>query len=419
MKFTDARSLGRETGKPMSDDAEKAGLNWDWRVVLSAQLILALTFGSAYSFGAFLLSIEANFQASRFLVASIFSLSTLLYYVIGAFSGSLADRYSSHRVVSTGVVLLASGFVISSFSSRSVGLFLGSYGVLVATGIGLIYVPTIVEIQRRFVRFRARASGVALTGVGIGTLVGPLAAGLLAEHLSWEIALRIFGVAILITGLPAAAALRHVAPATEAPSKPAASTSGLRSAVTCAFYWWYFAAILLGSIGLFLAFVHLNPMAQRLGFSASQGNLLIGMIGVGSILGRLLLAPLGDFMDPRRLLLSLLIALAMLNLFWLFLDGYILLAIFAILFGMANGGCIALFPTVAAVWFGTDHLGAILGALYVAVGCASVLGGSIAGLIFDQFQSYSPSILMSATAGALAVLCFHLADRSHRRGSWA
>lgn len=54
-----------------------------WYMVGAVHLLLALTFGAAYSFGAFFTSLQANFDAGRFSTASIFSLTALIYYVVG------------------------------------------------------------------------------------------------------------------------------------------------------------------------------------------------------------------------------------------------------------------------------------------------------------------------------------------------
>lgn len=61
-----------------------------------------------------------------------------------------------------------------------------------------------------------------------------------------------------------------------------------------------FIAIFFGSIGLFLALVHINPYAQQQGLNATQANLLIGLIGMGNIGGRLVLGRIGDRMGARR-----------------------------------------------------------------------------------------------------------------------
>jgi OFA family oxalate/formate antiporter-like MFS transporter len=64
---------------------------------------------------------------------------------------------------------------------------------------------------------------------------------------------------------------------------------------------------------------------------------------------------------------------------------------------------------VAASWFGTANLGAILGALYIAVGIAAIAGGSIGGLLFDIYQNYGLSIMFSAACASLSAVFIMIA----------
>ncbi|PYY84767.1 MFS transporter [Pseudomonas sp. TKO26] len=395
-----------------------------WYLVFAAHVLLALIFGAAYSFGAFFSHLQANFDAGRFSVASVFSLTAFIYYAIGVVSGSLADRFSTRAVVSAGVMLLALGFFVSSKASGSLQLFIASFCSLVGLGVGLVYVPTVTAVQRWFVRNRSQASGIALAGTGVGTFIGPLAAGLLMQHFSWETTMRLFALVILVSGLWVAMLVRGqpqelgLLPDGDQPSAssagPQTSQQGgmrLAEALASARFWWYFGAIFCGSVGLFIALVHINPYAQQFAISTTQANLLIGLIGAGNVAGRLFLGTLGDRLGARRLLLLLTGALVALNLFWVGAQGFVTLALFAVLFGVANGGCIALYPSVAATWFGTRHLGAILGALYVSVGIAALVGGSLGGLLFDLYQGYAASILLGAACALLSVVLILIAGR--------
>ncbi|WP_371998970.1 MFS transporter (plasmid) [Tistrella mobilis] len=406
-----------------------------WFLVVAAHLLLMLIFGAAYSFGAFFTHLQQAFDAGRFSVASIFSATAFLYYATGIVSGTIADRISTRMVVAAGIIALSAGFFGASFMTGSLSGFLIVFCSLVGLGVGLVYVPTVTAVQRWFVRNRAAASGLALSGTGVGTFVGPVAAGALLTTLPFETTLRIFAAVILVLGLvatlrihgsPAALGLRPDGdpappagtarrdgqiPRTMAAGPAAIRDTTLAEAARTARFHWYFAAILFGSVGLFLALVHINPYAQALGLPEARANLLIGLIGAGNIGGRLFLGRLGDRMGPLRLLVLLTFALALLNGLWLAAGGFAALAVFAVAFGAANGGCIALYPAVAAGWFGTRHLGAILGTLYLAVGIAAIAGGSLAGLLFDLTRSYATSILSSGACALLSVACIAVADR--------
>src|SRR5579871_778201 len=86
---------------------------------------------------------------------------------------------------------------------------------------------------------------------------------------------------------------------------------------------------------------------QQRGVSATRADLLIGLIGVGNIGGRLAMGSAADRVGPRRLLLWLTLMLVALNIGWLGARDFAWLSVFAVLFGVANGGCISLYPSVA------------------------------------------------------------------------
>ncbi|WP_245294281.1 MFS transporter [Rhizobium etli] len=295
--------------------------------------------------------------------------------------------------------------------------------LFVGLGVGLVYVPTVTTVQRWFIVRRSTASGIALAGTGLGTFIGPNVAGVLMQLVSWQSTMRIFAGAIALIGVIAAMVL-HATPEslglhpdggeqTNTRAIPLSSKGkDLREASGTARFWWHFGAILMGSVGLFLALVHINPFAREMGISEAEANLLIGFVGAGNVGGRLFLGGVGDKIGPKRLLVWLTFSLAVLNGLWLGLAGFVSLAIFAVLFGAANGGCISLYPSVAANWFGTKNLGAILGTLYIGVGIAAVAGGSIAGLLFDTYHNYAASIMLSAVCALVSVLFIVCAERS-------
>jgi len=73
-------------------------------------------------------------------------------------------------------------------------------------------------------------------------------------------------------------------------------------------------------------------------------------------------------------------------------------------FGAAYGGCVGLYPVVAAELFGVERIGSVLGCLYTGVGIAALLGPTAAGLAFDLTGGYVVPMLGSAAAASIAAL---------------
>jgi len=140
-----------------------------WVVVAAAFAITFIGFGSAYTFSAFLEQLEHDFGASRVSVSLVFSLAGFLYFGLGIVSGPLADRFGARPLAIAGMLLLSAGLALASVAHSLVEVY-AAYGLGVGLGVGCAYVPAIGAVQRWFVRRRGFASGLAVSGIGVGTL---------------------------------------------------------------------------------------------------------------------------------------------------------------------------------------------------------------------------------------------------------
>jgi OFA family oxalate/formate antiporter-like MFS transporter len=155
---------------------------YGWFVVLAAFAVTFVGFGCAYTFSAFVEALQRDFDASRGSVSLVFSLAGFLYFGLGILSGPLADRVGSRGLAVAGMILTGLGLAAASVA-RSLPEVYAAYGLGVGLGVGCAYVPAIGAVQRWFVRRRGFASGIAVSGIGVGTLVMPPLASLLIDSL--------------------------------------------------------------------------------------------------------------------------------------------------------------------------------------------------------------------------------------------
>ena len=91
-----------------SDPREVTGerkVFYGWFVVAAAFTVTLVGFGSAYSFSAFVESLQKEFGASRGSVALVFSFAGFLYFGLGIITGPLADRWGSRPLAVAGMIL--------------------------------------------------------------------------------------------------------------------------------------------------------------------------------------------------------------------------------------------------------------------------------------------------------------------------
>ena len=351
-----------------------------WINVGAAFASMFTVFGVAYSFGAFFGPMSEEFGSGRSATSAVFSITAGLYFFLGVLSGPAVDRYGPRPVLITGAAAMGVGLAVTSVVDQ---LWLGyiSYGLGVGVGVACGYVPMLAVVGGWFVRRRSMALGIAVAGIGLGTLaVAPLAAALI-ERFGWRETYRVFAVASAIALLLCAAAAKR-------PPAGIPRSEGDASPIrTPAFTAMYVSGLFI-SLALFLVFIFLVPFAEEHGAGKVAAAALVGVVGAASIGGRLGLGLLADRLGSIRMYRLCFFVMAASYVLWLTTTAYAVLFVFAIVFGVAYGGFIALSPAVMAELFGTAGMGRVVGVLYTSAGFGALVGPPIAGLIIDRTGSY-------------------------------
>src|SRR5262249_8967690 len=127
------------------------------------------------------------------------SLAGFLYFALGVLSGPLADRWGARRLAVAGMILVGLGLALAS-AARSLMEVYAAYGLGIGLGVGCAYVPAVGAVQRWFVRRRGFASGLAVSGIGVGTLVMPPLASCLIATLGWRQSYLVLGALAVVIG---------------------------------------------------------------------------------------------------------------------------------------------------------------------------------------------------------------------------
>jgi MFS transporter, OFA family, oxalate/formate antiporter len=407
----------------MSAESSTDRVFYGWFVVAAAFAVTFVGFGSAYTFSAFVESLQGDFGASRGSVSLVFSLAGFLYFGFGAISGPLADRWGSRRMAVIGMILTGAGLAAASMA-RSLTEIYVAYGLGVGLGVGFSYVPALGAVQRWFSRRRGFASGLAVSGVGVGTLALPALASLFIVMLGWREAWLVLGCLAAVIGGGMALMIendprdRGVGPdgdpvqaSAQAVQRPGASVSeAVKSRQFVALY----AACLICSFGVFVPFVHLVPYARDHGIPQSSAVLLLGAIGVGSTFGRFFLGGLADRMGRISALVAMFAGMALALIVWAFSQEIGSLVAFAFVYGIFYGGWVAVLPALVMDFFGGRNVSGIIGILYTSVAFGTLIGPSVAGVIFDLNGTYTLPIVASVCANIVAAGIVGIAWRRPR-----
>jgi MFS family permease len=395
--------------------AVRASARRGWAVVAGSFATMFVTFGAAYSFSAFFASLQQAFAASRGDIAFSFSIAVPLYYLVGAISGPLADRFGARRTCLFGVLVAGLGLIFAATATALWQVHVG-FGLGLGLGIGFSFVPAIAAVQRWHVRRRGFASGIAVSGIGFGTLVMPPVAALLIDSTGWRGAWTILGLSIICIGGAAALLIDNepehhgalpdggvIGIGTNVHSGPVAGHS-LREAMTSRAFMLLYLSLVVIWIGASIPFAHLVPYAEDHGLSHSTAVTIFALVGIGSIAGRFLLGIIADRIGLRSLLATAFAGVALMQLWWLAATDTWQLVIFAFVFGVCYGGFVALYPALTVDYFGGRNASGIIGVLYTGGAAGSFLGPKLAGDAFDLFGSYTIPIAVGAACALLAVV---------------
>jgi MFS family permease len=382
-----------------------------WWVVAAAFCSLALIFGVSYSFAAFFTDFSSEFQVPRADVSWVFGLCGLVYFVLGVGGGLMADRWGPRRVGGTGMVLIAGGLWLTS-SAQSLGTIYLSYGAMVGLGIALVYTPAIACVPPWFVARRGLAAGLASAGIGAGTLVGPLCVAAAIEAWGWRGALQAMAVAVLVLGLVVTSRLRQSPLAR-------AGTQGQAAGLTLAQAWrkpsfvWLYLGTLLGGPAMFIPFAHVSAAARDLGVDAAHAVGLVGIIGLGSLVGRFAIGWLADRLGRAQTLVLMQLSMGASYLVWGAAGGQGLLVVFALWFGLSYGSIVSLLPAICMDYFGGKSVASVVGALYSGAAFGNLLGPVLAGAVFDGSGHY---LGVMAVCGVLSLSATWASRQMQRSG---
>jgi MFS family permease len=386
-----------------------------WVVVWATFVCLALIFGVSYSFAAFFESFAVEFSAQRADVSWIFGLSGFVYFVMGAGGGMLADRFGPRIVCSAGMALIALGLMATSWATSLFAVYL-SYGLLVGLGIALVYTPSIASVQPWFTTRRGLAGGIASSGVGAGTLLVPVMVAMAIGPMPWREAMQVLALGVLVLGLLAAALLRRAPAAPSSGSGGSASGLTLRETLRSPTFRWLYLATVLASPVMFIPFAHVSASARDLGLGEAFAVGLVGLIGVGSLVGRFAIGLLADRLGRAQTLVLMQLSMGASYVLWGAAGGQGLLVVFALWFGLSYGSIVSLLPAICMDYFGGKSVASVVGTLYSGAAFGNLLGPVLAGAVFDHSGHY---LGVMAVCGVLSLSATWASRQMKRSGQVA
>lgn len=391
----------------------------NWALVAAGALMGCVAVGVVFALAVLLTPMSTATGWSRAGLSSAMTLAFLSMGFAGFGWGVLSDRYGPRVVVLVGSLLLGLACVLAS-RAGSLLQFQLSYGVLLGVATASFFAPVIAATAASFERRRNLAISLVSAGVGVAPMtISPLVAWLITQY-DWRTTLLIVGVLAWVLTLPAVWFVRATPGAAVAEQTELTGTQGmtaaqaLRSKPFIVLALAYFACCAAHSGPIF----HTVSYAVGCGLSVTAAVTIYSMEGAAGLGGRLLFGVMADKLGAKRVLVAGLLIQAFAAAAYLRvseLDGFYVVAI---VFGMAYGGTMPLYASLAREAFAPRILGTVLGAATLLSGLGMALGPLVGGWLFDRFGSYTWLYIGSMAVGlaAAAIAMFFPSARRPKEG---
>lgn len=404
---------------------------YGWILVSSLSLTEMTSWGVLYyAFTVFLKPMQRELGWSRGATSGAYSLALILSGVVGLLIGRWIDRHGTRLLMTAGsaaaVVLVLAWSRVHNLTELY--FIWAGIGIVMAA---VLYEPALAAVAIWFRRKRGRALTLLTFVGGLASVVYVPLAGWLVQAQGWRAALITLAIilaagtiplhAIFLRNRPQDMGLLPDGAATPVSTNEGVAAAGqersvtMRAALRGTHFWFLAAAFFFFGIGSGAVFVHIDPYLTGRGYSAGFAASIVGLIGLVSLPGRLLLTPLGDYI-PRSLVAA--------GVFFLQAAGLVVLLLvhstagvfgFAILYGFGFGSVTPARAALVADYYGPAFYASINSAVAICLTGARGLAPVIAGVIYDVTGGYELALWGLVVVLSLALVSILLADRSARR----
>jgi MFS family permease len=244
-----------------------------------------------------------------------------------------------------GVILESASLISASFASQIWHLFL-TQGLLFGMGMGMLFIPVASVVPQWFTSKRSLASGVSLSGAGLGGFVYSLVTEAMIRNIGLSWAFRVLGLLAFTVNTTCVLLIRDRNKKVKV-SNVAIDTALFNSTQFDLLLGFSFFTIL----GYFILIYSLANYGEEIGLSSSQASLVSGIFNLGQAVGRPIIGYFSDTVGRVNIagfttFLAGVICLAV----WVNAESYGLLIFFAIFEGLFAGNIWAtIAPLVAEV----------------------------------------------------------------------
>jgi cyanate permease len=396
-----------------------------WLLVATLAVSETTAYGVlAYAFGVFLLPMQQELGWSRTALTGAYSLAIIVSGVAAIPVGRWLDRHGARALMTIGAAA-ASLLVLAWAHVTDLAAF---YAIWVGIGLtmaAVLYEPAFAVIATWFREAAERTRALlGLTVIaGFASVIYVPLAGWLVQTQGWRHALVVLAALLaVLTVLPNATLpgrrpdyLEHPAHGQGTVPTAASEPAGvpLRQALGDQALWWLAAALVAATLATTTVTVHLVAYLREQGYSAGFAATWTGLLGAGSVGGRILVTVLGRRWPLATATAAIFAIQALAVVLLLGMPGRAGVAVFVALFGLGVGLISLARAALVADFYGVAAYASINGVLALPLTLARAAAPVAAAALHTATGSYRPvlvAVVLCCVVASLAMV------RAHRLG---
>ena len=367
-------------------------------LTISGCLLITFCMGSIHAFSTLIEAIELQTSVERMASSFIYSAGLVSVAVAVFFGHIFYRRFSASILMLMAAALPCAGILLTN-SETWLGWFLG-YGVVFgfASGLGYgfsLHACTIVTAESK-------------RGLALGAVSGAYALGAVTFSITYPALLSIFdldsayalGTVMISTLVGIGAILLFLAKIETRPKSEKQQTSKPKNMGFVKLWLGYCFGVFAG----LMAIGHAVPIIKTMGGSAEIASISIVLMSLGGGIGGLIAGLIADKFGCKRPLAILAITSAISLAALTVLKDIELALALIVCIATLYGAFIAIYPTLIAHLFGTEHSAWAYGKVFTAWGFAGLCAPPLAGLLFEQNNSYNTPLLIAGLLAALSAI---------------
>ncbi|KAI9231395.1 MAG: major facilitator superfamily domain-containing protein, partial [Podila humilis] len=338
-------------------------------------------------------------RATSFQLAWIGSLTMLALDIFGPITGAICVYFGFRKSGFAGVVIMTISLVAAAYATEIWQLYL-TQGILYGFGGSLTYFSTLSLPSQWFRRNRGLATGIIISGGGIGGIwLSPLISKLL-ESKGLRCTMMCCAIAHFVILTPLVMLFKSLSKDSEKKHKFIDFTV-LKEVRFCLL----FVAGIFVISGYFVPFFYINSYAIQHGVDASSAALMVGLMNGSSAIGRVIMGMVSDIIGPiNALFISTLAATLSLLLIWTFAKTAAMMFVFSVVYGFCCGTYPSSTVSVTGAICGPEKLAVVTGIIFAGMAIGSGVGAPIAGAILDTVGHKTDYMGVIIFAGAVMSL---------------